>query len=101
MRNVTYPKTLTLCERNDVAQGGDAKGLPESPDADDEAPSRVFTMCTYALYAVVIHSGPSAQHGHYYAYARRSWHSAVSRDAADTDGGGDDDDDAWIQFNDR
>jgi uncharacterized UBP type Zn finger protein len=35
-------------------------------------------MLVYSLYAVIMHSGGSAEHGHYYCYARSSEEAARS-----------------------
>jgi hypothetical protein len=37
-----------------------------------EAATDRMTTCEYELYGVLMHSGTSAQHGHYYSYARTS-----------------------------
>ena len=37
-----------------------------------EAATNRMTTCEYELYGVLMHSGTSAQHGHYYSYARTS-----------------------------
>ena len=49
----------------------------------------------YALYAVVVHSGKSPHHGHYYAYGRDSDSAAAERDR-----GQDPDPGAWNVYDD-
>lgn len=55
LHNVAYPKLLVLPENCGLAE-----------------------RAAYALYAVVVHSGTSADRGHYYTYARHSSQESLS-----------------------
>jgi hypothetical protein len=50
---------------------------------------------TYQLYGVIMHSGRSAHHGHYYAYARPAHFLPETGEADETAGG-----EGWYLFND-
>ena len=66
------PRFLLL--RN-VLQEADEDGtdLPSQPSSIPLAPSSLERDdIHYSLYAVIMHSGTSAHHGHYYCYARHS-----------------------------
>eukprot|EP01087_Luapelamoeba_hula_P022281 TRINITY_DN7947_c0_g1_i1.p1 TRINITY_DN7947_c0_g1~~TRINITY_DN7947_c0_g1_i1.p1 ORF type:complete len:964 (+),score=126.86 TRINITY_DN7947_c0_g1_i1:22-2892(+) len=75
MDNVTYPLTLSIpvTMKHEITE-------PTSADTKETTPTGKTTEDEdfYSLYAVIMHSGTSAHHGHYYCYARHSDHAANS-----------------------
>eukprot|EP01119_Soliformovum_irregulare_P011453 TRINITY_DN2869_c0_g1_i3.p1 TRINITY_DN2869_c0_g1~~TRINITY_DN2869_c0_g1_i3.p1 ORF type:complete len:659 (-),score=190.40 TRINITY_DN2869_c0_g1_i3:54-2030(-) len=79
-QDVKYGTTLNL-PTQEIQSGVQLENQHEH-----QVENQVESGRSYVLYAVIIHSGPSAEHGHYYTYARHS--NLASHD------------DSWLQLND-
>ena len=82
--NAHFSSTVTLPRFDDPAR---------SPDDSNDTTSATDTKCrSYGLFAVIVHSGKTANSGHYYAYARSA--NAIDLHKQDSPEA------PWIKFND-
>jgi ubiquitin C-terminal hydrolase len=72
MTEVTYPCVLKLPALKRAASEVDVTG-----GIKEELSGRIVYK-TYVLYSVIIHSGTSAQRGHYYSISRHSDEEALA-----------------------
>jgi len=87
MKEVKFPCVLKLPvqqqqeqQENGVPPAADANGADASVSSSSSASSSGReSYHTYVLYACIVHSGSSAQHGHYYAIARQSDEDALAQ----------------------
>jgi len=84
MKEVKYPCVLKLpVLEQQEAEGGDAaaeegEGQQEGKGGATPRPRRNLWQ-TYVLYSVIVHSGTSAQRGHYYNISRQSDDEALAQ----------------------
>ena len=84
LMNAHFSSTVTLPRYDDPAR---------SPDDSNDTTSAIDTKCrSYGLFAVIVHSGKTANSGHYYAYARSA--NAIDLHKQDSPEA------PWIKFND-
>ncbi len=87
MKEVKYPCVLKLPvvleEERQAAESEDQSmtdsSTPVAAAASSTSPSHKKLFHTYVLYSVIVHSGTSSQHGHYYAISRQSDDDAMAQ----------------------